>query len=195
MKKIRAIALASGTGILVLWLFVFAFDTALDAKVGFDFDDTVCFSSPSFRAAQEQYGWRAMREGDTNYRAFWTEVNAHPERDVPKPVTLGLARAAKLLGCDPVIITARSAYGREPFIRFWQGTFPEIYFTRDKARIMRNDLYLVFFGDSDDDISGARSAGVAGVRILRSPASHYRANYHPGSLGEWVVPMSEGPAS
>lgn len=192
MKRMLAIALVAAPPLL--WAGVFAANTALDSKVGFDFDDTIAFSSPSFRAAEEKFGEEAMRPKHRDFFAFWSELNGKPERDLPKPLTLWLARGARLLGCDVVIITARMGVGREPFVAHWKDRFDEIYFVKDKTRILERDRYLAFFGDSDADIAKAKKAGVMGVRIQRHPKSSNTYGYEPGRYGEWVVPGSEGPA-
>lgn len=179
----------------MLWLAAFSFNAATNCKVGFDFDDTLAFSTPSFEAAGEKYSTRAISQSHPDYEKFWTEVNSTPERDIRKPKTFAIAYAADALGCDIVVVTARSGIGREPFIDYWDETFDEIYFTSDKSRIFRHGGYRVFFGDSDSDIEEAQKVGVPGVRIERNPNSSYKAKYNPGSLGEIVIPGTEGPSS
>lgn len=186
--------MGTGIGLLVCWGSIFALNTSLNSKIGFDFDDTVGFSSPSFAAGVEKYGDDAIKKGHPDHDKFWTEVNGHPERDIPKPMTLAIVYAARALGCDVVVITARHAFGRKPFVDYWQPTFSEIYFAKDKARFLTRDRYLAFFGDSDSDIEEAQKAGVLGIRILRSPDSSNDYGYDPGSLGEWVIPATEGPS-
>lgn len=188
----RRIALWAGGGVLGLWLAIFALNSALGTKVGFDYDDTVAFSSPSFRAGDKKYG-EGFRGSDKEREAKWKEINSDPSRDIPKPLTMAIVRAAKLLGCDVVIITARKPNGREPFEEYWGDVFDEIHFEKEKARILGEGRYLAFFGDSDGDIEEAEKAGVIGIRIMRHPSSDNKREYEPGSFGEWIVPWSEGP--
>jgi acid phosphatase (class B) len=196
MKKLKWIGGSLAGGLLLLWGSVFAINTALDVKVGFDYDDTVAFSSPSFLSGREKIGGaNPYRSGRDTVVLFWTEVNSKPERDLVKPMTMHFVRLARLIGADPVLITARVGIGREPFIEYWRPQFKEIYFTREKARIMSRDRYLAYFGDSDSDITEAQDAGVIGIRILRHPDSENRGKNNPGDFGEWIVPNSEGPSS
>ncbi|RMH58863.1 MAG: hypothetical protein D6679_03450 [Candidatus Hydrogenedentota bacterium] len=181
-------------GVLALWLVLFGTNSILDTKVGFDYDDTVCFSTPSFESAAALYGMESIRKGSEKYERFWKEVNADPSRDLPKPVTLGLVRCARLLGIDPILITARPGIESETFVRYWRGLFDEVYFTENKSEILERARFLAFFGDSDSDIAEAREVGVIGIRIQRNPASSYKRKYNPGKYGEWVMPFSAGPS-
>ena len=51
--------------------------------------------------------------------------------------------------------------------------------------------YVLFFGDSDTDINEGRQARVFTVRIRRAAKSTYKEDYHPGTMREWVIPLSQ----
>lgn len=181
--------------VLLAWAAIFTYHTATDAKVGFDYDDTVAFSTPSFNEAFSEYGKAAISTSSDSYLLFWSEVNSKPERDLVKPVTMRFVRLARFLGADPVLITARLPAGSEYFIDYWDETFDEIYFLDDKSRVLGRDNFIAFFGDSDSDIDEAEEAGVLAIRILRHEKSSYTAKNNPGSRDEIVIRNSHGPAN
>lgn len=193
MNKLGKRMLTLLAGIFALWLVIFLINTILDCKIGFDYDDTLTFSTPSFRDADRRWGPESISYRDSEYVQYWTEVNRDPQRDKVKRMTMILVQAARLLGCDAVIITARPEIDTAVFADYWDETFREIYFTEDKQRILKSGNYLVFFGDSDSDMEEAKKAGILGIRVRRHPSSSYKAKYNPGSHDELIVPFSEGP--
>lgn len=193
MRDLRKRSLIPLAAIFVLWLVVFLTNRILDCKIGFDYDDTIAFSTPSFREADRRWGPESISSRDSEYVQYWIEVNRDPRRDKVKPMTMAIVQAARLFGCDAVIITARPEIDTAVFADYWDGTFEEIHFTEDKQRILKNGKYLVFFGDSDSDMEEARKAGILGIRIRRNPSSSYKAKYNPGLYDELIVPFSEGP--
>lgn len=195
MRKIKKVLGICVAALLSLWLIVFVANTLRGSKVGFDYDDTVCFSTPSFMAASEKYTMKAIGSKHPDNALFWAEVNSDPGRDIRKPLTWTLINIFKLLGIKVVLITAREGISTGPFESYWGDSFSEYHFTKEKAKILGSGGYLAFFGDSDSDMSEAQKAGVLGIRIQRNPASSYQKKYNPGSLGEFVVPDSEGPSS
>jgi acid phosphatase (class B) len=71
---------------------------------------------------------------------------------------------------------------------------PRFIFAGDgvsKRRYLEDGNFVLYFGDSDVDISEARKAGVFPVRVKRSPQSSYKEDYHPGTMREFVLPLSQ----
>lgn len=159
-------------------------------RVGFDLDDTLVFSTPAFSYA--------YRKGGTGTGAsFWALVNSYPlSKQLIKRKAVALLRAHQRKQAKIFIITARRPAGKQPVVAFVSTNFnippAHIHFEpRGKTRRMRRLRLDIFYGDSDSDIRDAQTAGVRGIRILRSPRSSYKRNYNPGKFGEPIVKGSE----
>jgi len=148
--------------------------------IGFDFDDTVVFSSPVFDAAR----------GSDN---FWCEVNSHPELAEIKASVSELVWEHLSSGDVVVFITARKDDCFEATQEWVMRTFGiKIYFTGgSKIDYLVGLDVSVFYGDSDSDITDAQEVDVTAIRVLRSPLSGYTKKYHPGTFGEKVLPCTE----
>lgn len=157
---------------------------SLNLKVGFDYDDTLSFSTPAFDAAFAAQGVEPFSEN------FWRIVNSNQSREETKWGVAAWAILCKILGFDVVIITARMPVASEELIESWDWLHDGFYFTKEKARIMERHSYVAFIGDSDSDIEEARKAGVWAIRARRSSESSYKENYSPGKYDEWVLPFS-----
>lgn len=170
--------------------------------VGFDLDDTILFTTPAFD--------RAFKSGVKRFsREFWEIVNTSDRELSPvKRRTEALIREHQQNGDEIYVITGREPYRQEEvgsFLYDRLGIKPEnVIFTglspdgaspsgiapKSKAEVIKSLGITVFYGDSDTDIADARTAGAKGIRILRSERSTYKDRYHPGSLGEEILPDS-----
>ena len=181
MKKKVRITLVS---IVCIYLITFASVNIADLKVGFDYDDTLSFSTPAFRAGKAS--------GEEPYSpGYWRVVNNSFNLEKKKLVPVTIALGYKILGFDVVIITAREGYGGEGLQRHWRWLAKEFYFERNKSEILKRDRFVAFFGDSDSDITAALGAGVRPIRVKRSPRSDYKGKYHPGQYQEFILPFSD----
>lgn len=174
---------------LCVWGLVFSVVTIGQFRVAFDYDDTLVFSSPAYE--------KAFRSGAPQFSTrFWEVVNSSYDLERRKVVPNALAWTFRLLGFKVSILTARPEHGAEGLRKEWRRLATDFVFGRypapsPKHEYLASGNYVAFFGDSDSDLQAARRAKVAAVRIARSPKSQYKDDYHPGSLGEWVIPFSE----
>ncbi|KKN13771.1 hypothetical protein LCGC14_1003210, partial [marine sediment metagenome] len=118
-----------------------------------DYDDTLIFSTPAFRAGAAS-GQESYSEG------YWRVVNQSFNVEKVKLVPMSIALIYKALGFDVVIITARQGYGGEEFQEHWKWLAKEFHFERNKSSILEKGSFVAFFGDSDSDITEALEAGV-----------------------------------
>jgi acid phosphatase (class B) len=158
--------------------------------VGFDFDDTLVFSSAAFdRASQSGVARDSV--------AFWELVNSlDHELSTVKQRSLSILRSHQARGERIYVITARHPHGVDGVVEFIHREFgipkENVFFeTEGKTDRIRELGLAVFYGDSDGDIRAAQEAGARAVRILRSPNSSYRWSYNPGKFGEEIIHGSE----
>ncbi len=155
-------------------------------KVGFDYDDTISFSTPAFEQA-----FNSQNQGIKPFSPeFWKIVNTNYKLEEAKTGVIFWAILTKMLGFDVVFITARQPIEADALVASWDWLDDGFYFEKEKARIMNKYHYIAFVGDSDSDIEEARKANVWAIRARRSPRSSYKENYSPGKYGEWVLPFS-----
>jgi acid phosphatase class B len=178
-KKIKVLVT-----VVCIYFAIFTSVNLADLRVGFDYDDTLMFSTPAFRAAS------ATSERPFS-PAFWKVVNQSFQVEKVKLVPMSGAVLAKVLGFDVVIITARPDYGGSQLRDHWKWLAKEFYFEKDKSSILEKGRFIVFFGDSDSDITEAREAKVRAIRVKRSPESDYKDKYNPGCYDEFILPFSE----
>ncbi|MBI4368966.1 MAG: hypothetical protein HY547_01910 [Elusimicrobia bacterium] len=159
---------------------------AANLKIGFDYDDTISFSTPAFQKAFE-----AEAQGIKPFSPeFWSIINKSHEIEEAKWGVIFWALMAKTAGFDIVIITVRLPVDHEELVEKWDWLHDGFYFTKDKARAMRRQRFAAFVGDSDSDMEECQKAGITAVRSRRSPKSSYKENYSPGKYGEWILPFS-----
>ncbi|MBU4310586.1 hypothetical protein KKD34_03285, partial [bacterium] len=150
MKRRVKVTLIS---IVCIYLVTFTSVNIADFKVGFDYDDTLSFSTPAFRAG--------AASGQEPYSPeYWRVVNQSFNLEKVKLVPMTIALLSKVLGFDVVIITAREGYGGEALQERWKWLAKEFHFERNKSEILKRDRFVAFFGDSDSDITEALEAGV-----------------------------------
>lgn len=181
MKRRVKITLVS---IVCIYLVAFAAVNSAELKVGFDYDDTLIFSTPAFRAGAAS-GEEPYSEG------YWRVVNKSFNLEKVKLVPMTVALGYKILGFDVVIITARAGYGGEELKEHWEWFAREFHFEKDKSSILEKGRFVAFFGDSDSDITEALEAGVRPIRVRRSKKSDYQGKNHPGRYNEFILPFSD----
>jgi acid phosphatase (class B) len=171
--------------------------------VGFDIDDTVLFSSPGFWRGQKT--WSPGSEAYLKNPAFWQKMNnGWDEFSIPKEVARALITLHIKRGDSIYFVTGRSPTRTETVSKTLQDDFlipvanmNPVIFAGDKAGQNTKTAWLqkknirVFYGDSDNDITAARDAGVRGIRVLRAANSTYQPLPMAGKFGEEVIVNSE----
>lgn len=170
------------------WGLVFSLVTIARLGVAFDYDDTLVHSSPAYA--------KAFANSTQPFSPqFWAIVNNSYEMEQPKYVAQALAWTFRLFGFRVAIIAARPATEGDALKKEWRRLAPRgFYFSGDKENKhlqLQNGNYVLYFGDSDSDIAQARMAKVYPIRVKRGRRSSYKEDYHPGTLGEVVVPLSD----
>lgn len=180
-KKLTALASA--------WGLIFSIVTIAHLGVAFDYDDTLVQSAAAFS--------KAFAQSSQPYSPdFWAIVNQSYDLEKPKLFTFPLAWAFRLFGFKVSVITARQPVQAEPLKKEWRhlvgrGNFIFANEAQTKHSVLSNGNYVLYFGDSDTDVREARLAKVYPIRIRRSAKSIFKEDYHPGTLGELVIPFSE----
>jgi acid phosphatase (class B) len=172
-----------------VWGLIFSLVTITHLGVAFDYDDTLVHSAAAFSKAFAQTTQPYTPE-------FWAVVNQNYDLEKPKLFTYPLAWAFRLFGFKVTVMTSRPPVGAEPLKKEWRhllgrGNFVFTNEHQTKQSVLNSGNYVLYFGDSDSDIQEARRAKVFPVRIRRSNKSMFKEDYHPGTLGELVVPFSE----
>lgn len=177
-------------GALSVWGLIFSLVTIGELKVAFDYDDTLVHSAPSFS--------KAFSAGVPPYSPeFWKVVNTGYDLERPKPLPYLAAWIFRVLGFDVVILSSRPNYGGEALRKEWRflvGDTEDFIFSggsANKHRYLQSGNFVLCFGDSDSDIIQGRKAGILSFRVKRSPKSLYKEDYHPGSLREFVIPLTD----
>lgn len=186
--KFGRILKLSALVVLALYVAFFAFNHATGRTVGYDFDSTLSFSTPSFIEEEKR---RADGENDFN----WNLINGELVGLEKPKVISRYVWVFRALGYTPIIITARPEIKRDEFVAHVStryGFAPgDIYMTNEKNRILKERKTVIFFGDSNSDITAAQEAGCIAIRILRSADDQYKKSYDPGKYGEFILPFSE----
>ncbi len=174
---------------LCLWGLVFSVVTIGRFGVAFDYDDTLVFSKPAYERA---FASPVQRYSD----AFWSIVNKSYDVERPQVVPYLLAWTFRLFGFRVAVITSRPAIDAGGLKKDWRHLIPpgRFLFAKDpgaRLQLLRAGNYLLFFGDSDSDMEAARQAHVFPIRVRRSPQALSKEDYHPGTLGEVVIPYSD----
>lgn len=173
------------------WGLIFSLVTITHLGVAFDYDDTLVNSTASFQ--------KAFANTTQPYTpGFWSIVNQSYDLEKPKIMTYSLAWLFRLFGFRVAIVTSRPPVDGEPLKKEWRHLVPKSYFFFAAEKEAKHQYlqgtqsnFVLFFGDSDSDIAEARKAHVYPIRIRRSPKSVYKEDYHPGTMGELVIPLSE----
>lgn len=180
MKKVLFFVLLTAYGI------AFAANKTLEKTVGYDYDSTLAFSTPTFLAAREE---------DPSDRINWELVNGRLLKLEKKKHVALTVPFFKLLGYTPIVITSRNETKGDVFRAHVERVYgikaEDVYMTREKAVHLKERKCVLFFGDSDGDITEAKKAEVRAVRVKRSADDFYKSHYHPGDYGEFVLPFSD----
>lgn len=183
-------AAAKRLGVMMaVWAVIFSFATIARLAVAFDYDDTLVLSTPAFEKAQAEASQAAGPR-------FWTIVNQSYDLEKPKVVGCAAAWLFRLFGFNVTVIASRPETGAEALKKEWRRLVPRSRFLfagdrGSKHRFFENGNFLLFFGDGDADMADARRAKVYPIRILRSPQSAFKGDYSPGTMGEFVLPLSQ----
>lgn len=177
------------TALASVWGLIFSVVTIAHLGVAFDYDDTLVQSAAAFSKAFAQTTQPYTPE-------FWAVVNRNYDLEKPKLVTFPIAWAFRLFGFRVTVLTARPPVESEPLKKEWRHLVAPRNFifanqAQTKHSVLSSGNYVLYFGDSDTDIREARLAKVYPIRIRRSAKSLFKEDYHPGTLGELVVPFSE----
>lgn len=172
-----------------VWGLIFSLVTITHLGVAFDYDDTLVHSAAAFSKAFAQTAQPYTPE-------FWAVVNQSYDLEKPKLFTYPLAWAFRLLGFKVTVISSRPPVQAEPLKKEWRhllgrGNFVFTNELQTKQSVLSGGNYVLFFGDNDTDMQEAKRAKVLPIRILRSSKSIFKEDYHPGTLGELVVPYSD----
>ena len=166
--------------------------------VGFDVDDTVLFSSPSF------YYWgNKFSKIDPDYFKnieFWHAINNEADQfSMPKKMGTKLIDFHKSRGDKIFFITARWKTEKETVTKTLSETFSiklshPVIFTGSqkknrlsKVEPIKNFDIKIYYGDADEDMICAKEAKIRGIRIMRAPNSGDQPLPVIGALGEEVL--------
>ena len=174
-------------GLLMVWGLIYSIVTIGGLRVGFAYDDTLVFSTPAFS--------KAFKTGVQPFSGdFWSVVNSSYDLEEPKLLPYSLAWAFRVFGFKITIIANRPDVDGEPLRKEWRHLASRFVFAGapgGKHAALKQGNYVLFFGDSDSDITEGRLAKVYPIRVRRSRKSSHKEDYNPGSLGELVIPYSE----
>ncbi len=124
---------------------------------------------------------------------YWTVLNNAYDIESPKLLPYALAWLFRGFGFRVMIVADREPIGGEALKKEWRYLCPHNFVFSpepDSAHMRLQDgRWVLFFGASDSDIRQARKAGVYPVRVKLSRRAADE-DYHPGSLGELVLPLS-----
>jgi len=169
------------------WGLVFSLVTIGELRVGFDYDDTLVFSTPAFT--------RAFKSAHQPFSpGFWKIVNTSYDLETRKILPYAMAWTFRVLGFRVTLITARPNHGGDALRKEWRYLAQDFIFSNgsaNKHQHLSKGNYVMYFGDSDSDIVQGRKARVLSFRIRRSSKSSYKEDYHPGALREMVIPLTE----
>ncbi len=183
IKRVKMIFMWLG-----IWGFIFSVVSIAGLKAGFDYDDTLVFSTPAVQ--------KALVSGTpADSLGYWKTLNQAYDAESIKPASYAAAWFLRIFGFKIYVITERNNLGAEALIKSWKPLISGFIFVQSsfrKSQILSSDKFVLFIGDSDTDMKQARSAGVIPVRIKRSQKSIRKTeDYTPGSFGEFVLPVSQ----
>jgi acid phosphatase (class B) len=155
-------------------------------RVGFDVDDTLLFSTPSF-----QQGFKSNYEPFS--KKFWEVVNSSDAKvSCIKPKVYKIVEAYHDRGVEVYAITAREDHNGEHLRKYLEKSYnipsDHTFFEPDgKDRLIQRLNLDVYYGDSDSDIQDAQKVDIKAVRIQRNENSSYHKKYNPGKFNEPVI--------
>lgn len=173
--------------VMMCWGLIFSLVTIGRLRVAFDYDDTLVFSTPSFAKAFKSTPQPFSTQ-------FWSIVNTSYDLESPKPVPYALAWLLRICGFRVTIVASRPNVDGDALKKEWRHLASQFVFNETRTTrhtVLKQGNYVLYFGDSDADIVEGRLANVLSIRVKRSPKSSYKEDYHPGTLDELVVPLSQ----
>jgi len=194
LKAVRAKTEAAWTttkkilALMSCWGLVFSLATITKLAVAFEYDDGLVFSTPAYV--------KAFASVQTPFTPqFWSVVNKSYDIERPKYLTYSLAWAFRLFGFKVAIIADRPSTDGDGLRKEWRHLTPKtlFYFAGDRGdrkTFLEKGNFVLLFADSDTAIMDSRKAGVYAVRVKKSARSYKKEDYHPGTLGELVLPLS-----
>ncbi|WP_084089801.1 HAD family acid phosphatase [Erwinia oleae] len=168
-------------------------------NVGFDVDDTLLFSTPSFVLGKAIFSINSDAwSHDAN---FWQQVNndllvySKKKESMQKIINYHLKRDDNIY-----FITDRPRTNTEGLSSRLANDFNIPFYKRNVVifksyidGVKRNKDYFIkrnniaiYYGDSDSDIIHDRNT-VLKLRVLRSAASQNQSHYHPGVYCEFII--------
>ncbi|MDD5657086.1 MAG: hypothetical protein PHF00_07515 [Elusimicrobia bacterium] len=193
-KTVRAKTEAAWTmtkkilALMSCWGLIFSLATIGKLGVVFEYDDGLVFSAPAyvkaFASSQQPYS-----------PEFWSVLNRSYDLERPKLIPFSLAWAFRLLGFKVAIVADRPSTDGEALRKEWRRLTPQtlFFFAKDcggRVGFLTKGNFILYFGNDDSGIMDARKAGVYAFRVKRSPKSTRKEDYHPGTLGELAIPLS-----
>ena len=181
LGRLKAFSMLAGA-----WGFLFSVNSLIGFQAGFEYDDGLSFSEPSFLAAAKA----KLEPGTPDY---WNAVNRSYARERVKPLPWLAAWTLKAFGVKIAVFCDRGPEGGDSLEFSWRRLADYFYFTQDedaKYRVLEKRRFILYAGASDSGIIQARKAGVHPLRLLRGPGSAAQTPYHPGRYAERYLPLS-----
>lgn len=187
------------------WITLAELETSLPSSpitVGFDIDDTLVFSSPSFNAVLNARDANGVNPYGANRRAVignpkaWEDLHAiHDAYVLPKAIGAQLLALHQRRGDRIHLITARFNVKGELLEKRMRDMFkldlagPVLFAAmKPKTELIKANGIQLYYGDSDSDIESAQAAGIRGVRVVRATnAIEYDKLPTNGKFGEDVL--------
>lgn len=174
-------------GMMMVWGLIFSLVTIGGLRVAFDYDDTLVFSSPAYA--------KAFKSGHQPFSPqFWETVNNSYDLESRKILPNAMAWVLRLFGFKVTVLADRSSYGGQALRKEWRHLASQFVFVGDKgskSATLASGTYVLYFGDRDSSIQEGRKAKVLTLRVKRSPKSTNKEDYHPGTMRELVIPLTE----
>lgn len=175
--------------IMSVWGLIFSLVTIGRLGVAFDYDDVLVHSAPAFDKAEKSVQQARSPQ-------FWAIVNNSYDLEGRKLIPYGLAYLFRGLGFRVMILADRVGSDGDALRKEWRALSPRGFVftgaeTENKHLHLQDGQYVLYFASGDRDIHEARKAGVYAVRVKRGKKAVRRDEYHPGTMGELVIPLSD----
>lgn len=190
MKKFQVFwsTVKKGLVLMSLWGLVYSVVSIAKLGVAFDYDDTLVTSSAAYEKA---YAASPLPFGPQ----FWSVLNRSYDLERPKLVGNAIAWFFRVCGFRVSIVASRPDVDGEALKKEWRRLAPARFIfvgeKGDKQKLLESGNFVLFFGPRDSDITQAKKAKILALRVLRHPKSPFKEDYHPGKLGELIVPLSQ----
>jgi acid phosphatase class B len=173
---------------LSAWSLVYLGVSTARLGVAFSYDGALVDSTAAFAKA-------AHEAQPASGPSYWTVVNTSYDLENTKLLPYTLAWLCRGLGFKITILAGRPATSGDALKKEWRHLSPRGFVFSPEPENehiqLQDGRYVLFFGGSDLEIQEARKAKVYPVRVKRARGAAGAEGYHPGSLGELVLPLSE----